>query len=173
MEILKKIKGIGGNKRSAAGAAFLGILGLLLLFLSSLFGGEKETEKPKEKSDSDITQNYCSENEERLEAFLENIEGAGEVKVYLTVGSGERYVYASEKKSSQSESKTESEEKFVIVGGSSNREPLVETVKAPEITGAVVICSGCGSPVVEERIYKATAAALDISTSDIYVTIMK
>jgi stage III sporulation protein AG len=49
----------------------------------------------------------------------------------------------------------------------------VETVKAPEITGAVVICSGCGSPVVEERIYKATAAALDISTSDIYVTIMK
>ncbi len=173
MGILEKLKGIAGNKRSAVSVVLLGIAGIFLLFLSSLFGDEKETEIPAEKSCYDITQSYCRENEERLEAFLENIEGAGEVKVYLTVGSGERYVYASEGKSLQSENKTEREEKFVIVGGSSDREPLVETVKSPEITGAVVICSGCGSPVVEERIYKAVSAALDIPTSDIFVTIME
>lgn len=173
MEILEKIKGLTENKKSAKGVVILGVAGIFLLFLSNLPNKEKATEKRTEKSDSNIVQSYCKESEERLEAFLENIEGAGEVKVYLTVGSGERYIYASEEKRSQSENRTEEEEKYVIVGGSSNREALVETVKTPEITGAVVVCTGCISAVVEERIYKATAAALDIPTSDIYVTIMK
>jgi stage III sporulation protein AG len=49
----------------------------------------------------------------------------------------------------------------------------VETVETPQITGAVIICKGCNSPVVEERMYRAAAAALNLPTADIYVTIMK
>lgn len=173
MELFEKIKGITGNKRSAAGIVLLGAAGILLLFVSSLTGDKKEAVPELEKACSDVAQEYRRESEERLEAFLENIEGAGEVEVYLTVGSGERYIYASEEKTSDSENRTEKEQKYVMIGGSSSREPLVETVRVPEITGAVVICTGCGSPVVEERMYKAAAAALDIPTSDIYVSIMK
>lgn len=173
MELFEKIKGITGNKRSAAGIVLLGAAGILLLFVSGLTGDKKEAVPELEKACSDVAQEYRRESEERLEAFLENIEGAGEVEVYLTVGSGERYIYASEEKTSDSENRTEKEQKYVMIGGSSSREPLVETVRVPEITGAVVICTGCGSPVVEERMYKAAAAALDIPTSDIYVSIMK
>ena len=60
-----------------------------------------------------------------------------------------------------------------MTGGGGQREPLIETVQAPAITGAVVACTGCGDPAVEERIYRAVSAALGIPTSRIYVTKMK
>lgn len=173
MGIAEKIRDIAGNKRSAAGIVLLGAAGIVLLFLSGLFEKDDKTVTAAEQPYTEVARSFCSESEERLEAFLENIEGAGEVEVYLTVGSGERYIYASEKKHSESENKRNSEEKYVLVGGSSSREPLVETVKTPEITGAVIICRGCGSPVVEERMYKAASAALGLPTADIYVTTMK
>ncbi len=173
MEIVEKLKEIAGNKRSAAGIVLLGAAGVFLLILSGFFDGGDEAEIVEVKPYTDVAQSFCRESEERLEAFLENIEGAGEVEVYLTVASGERYIYASEKKLTESENKHDSEEKFVLVGGSSSREPLVETVRTPEITGAVIICRGCGSPVVEERMYKAASAALGLPTADIYVTTMK
>jgi stage III sporulation protein AG len=150
----------------------LGAAGIVLLFLSGLSEKDDKTVTAAEQPYTEVARSFCSESEERLEAFLENIEGAGEVEVYLTVGSVERYIYASEKKLAESENKRDSEEKFVLVGGNS-REPLVETVETPQITGAVIICKGCNSPVVEERMYRAAAAALDLPTADIYVTIMK
>lgn len=173
MKIYEKLIG-SLRKKSSAAAVIFGIAGLILILLSSFVSDKKKSVHETEKPQTNAAQSsYRSETEERLEAFLENIEGAGEVKVYLTVGSGERYVYASEGKHSESENKKEEEEKYVIVGGGSDRQPLIETIKTPEITGAVVICKGCSSPVVEERIYKAVSAALDIPTSDIYVTTMK
>ncbi|MDE7105413.1 MAG: hypothetical protein K2O36_05985, partial [Ruminococcus sp.] len=119
------------------------------------------------------TNDYCRETEQKLEEFLKKIDGAGDVEVYLTIKSSERYVYAAEEKKVKSENKTEEEEKYVIIGGGSEREPLIETVEAPEVTGAVIVCTGGDSPVVEERIYKAVSSALGISTSKIYVTKMK
>lgn len=169
----EKIRNIVKNKKNAAAVTVLVTAGLLLLMLSFFSADKKETVKSREKPQTDAAQDYCSQTEERLKAFLEKIEGAGEVEVYLTIGSGERYVYVSEEKRSESENKTEEEEKYVLIGGSSSREPLIETIEVPKITGAVIICTGCKSPVVEERIYKAAAAALDIPTVDIYVTIMK
>ncbi|MBO5163062.1 MAG: hypothetical protein J6B75_01255 [Ruminococcus sp.] len=171
--LTEKIGNIMRNKKSAAAVAVLGTAGLLLIMLSSFSADKKEPVKSNEKPQTSAAQDYCSQTEERLEGFLEKIEGAGEVEVYLTVGSGERYVYVSEEKRSESENKTEEEEKYVLIGGSSSREPLIETVEVPKITGAVIVCTGCESPVVEERVYKAASAALGIPTADIYVTIMK
>lgn len=169
----EKIRNIIRNKKNAAAVAVLVTAGIILIMLSSFSADKKETKSSCEKPQTDFAQDYCSQTEERLRVFLEKIEGAGEVEVYLTIGSGERYVYVSEEKRSESENKTEEEEKYVLIGGSSSREPLIETVEVPKITGAVIVCTGCKSPVVEERIYKAAAAALDIPTADIYVTIMK
>lgn len=172
MGLYEKLCGLRGNKRSAAAVGILGTAGLLLIMVSSLAADKNEIPQTDDRQTTDIAQSYCMETEARLEAFLEKIEGAGDVKVYLTVGTGERYIYAAEEKRSESDNRIDKEEKYVIVGGSSSREPLIEAVETPEITGAVVICSGCGSPVVEERIYKAASAALGLPTSKIYVTEM-
>lgn len=148
-----------------------GAVGLLLIMISTVLPDKEHSVPPAEISETADNESYRTETESRLKEFLEKIDGAGDVEVYLTVGSSEKYVYASEGKKVKTDNKTEEENKYVIFG--SEKEPLIETVKTPEITGAVIACTGGGSPVVEERIYKAVSSALDIPTSKIYVTKMK
>lgn len=175
MKIAEKIGSMKKEKKTVTAVMILGIGGLLLIMLSSVLpekGRDKNSEPAavlhqNSETDSDA---YCRETEERLEKFLSSVEGAGDVKVYLTIGTDERYVYAKEGKQSRSENKIEEEEKYVIIGGGSEKNALIETIETPEITGAVIACTGCDSPTVRERIYKAVAAALGIPTGKIYVT---
>ena len=175
MKLLDKLSELLGSKNSAIAVTALGTAGLLLILISSFLTDKKqaspqETEEVMKLSASD---SYCHDTEKRLCNILKRIDGAGEVEVFLTIGTGERYVYVSEGRISSQDNKKEEEKKYVITGGSGQREPLIETVKAPAITGAVILCTGCGSSVVEERMYRAVSAALDIPTSKIYVTKMK
>ncbi len=166
MPLIDKLK---ENKTVLAAAA--GAVGLLLIMISTVLPDKEQSAPSAEISETADNESYRIETESRLKEFLEKIDGAGDVEVYLTVGSSEKYVYASEEKKVKTDNKTEEENKYVIFG--SEKEPLVETVETPEITGAVIACTGGGSSVVEERIYKAVSSALDIPTSKIYVTKMK
>ena len=173
MWIIDKIRAMDSRKRMTAAMTFCGSLGLLLILLSSVIPDKKS---PKPVTAEDVlgrSESYCEDTEKRLEDFLGSIDGAGEVRVYLTVGSDERYVYASEGRRTKSENKTEEERKYVMTGSGSEKSPLVETVKVPEVCGAVIACTGGGSPVVRERLYKAVSAALDIPSNKIYVTMLK
>lgn len=172
MKIADKIEGITRDKKLTA-VMILGCGGLLLILLSSLLpegSSKSETAQPAFESSSYSIEDYCGETERRLEGFLSSIDGAGRVRVYLTVGTQEQYVFAKEKKASRSENKNEEDESYVIIGKGNEKNALIETVKTPEITGAVVACSGCGDPVVTERIYKAVSAALGIPSAKIFVT---
>ena len=173
MKIISRLGELLGSKRSAVAVAALGTVGLLLILISTFLPDKKQSAGKTPEPAAQEQESYCRETEERLRGFLRRIEGAGEVEVYLTVGTGERYVYAAEGRRSSQDNRTEEEKKYVMTGGSGSREPLIETVEAPSVTGAVVACSGCGDPVVEERIYRAVSAALGIPTSKIYVTKMK
>ena len=165
MEITDRIKKFLREKSSLA-VTVLGIIGLLLILVSSMIP-EKSAKKEIKAESSAIAE---SENtEKRLENFLSEIDGVGKAKVYISFGRSERYVYASEEKKSRSENKSEEEDKIVIVGGS-DRNALIETVEPPEISGAVVVCTGGASAEVTERVYKAVSAALGIPVSKIYVT---
>ena len=173
MEIYEKLKNIVKEKKTTA-VVILGLAGLVLIMISSFDTGKNtaDSKDTKPVSEEITAESYCRETEKRLEDFLENIDGAGDVKVYLSVGTGEKYVYAVEKNSKSSENQKEEDIKYVIVGGC-EKSALVETVRTPEITGAVIACTGCGSPAVQERIYKAVSSALGLPTSKIFVTQMK
>ncbi len=175
MDYAEKVRNIIKGKNSSLLVVILGSVGLLLILISSFMPESNEKNEIETISDeSEMTcANYCADTEKRLEEFLENIEGAGDVKVYLSVGSGEKYVYASEGKKSISESRKEEEQKYVIVSGNGEKKALIETIETPEITGVVIACTGCGSPVVQERIYNSVSSALGLPTSKIYVTQMK
>ena len=171
MEVTERIRELLKNRKWAVFMTVCGVTGLLLIMISSLLPDRKSApavNKEQLKSVFDSSA-YCKDTEERLAALLSEIEGAGEVKVYLTVGSEQRYVYATEGRHSRSDNKTEEEEKYVIVGGGSEKNALIETVQAPEITGAVIVCGGGGDAAVREQIYKAASAALGIPTARIYV----
>lgn len=171
MEVIKEAKELLKNRKWAVFMTVCGSAGLLLIMISSLLPDNKAApDIIKEQRQSVCgSEAYCKDTERRLEAFLSEIDGAGEVKVYLTVGSEQRYVYATEGRHSRSDNKTEEEEKYVIVGGGSEKNALVETIEAPEITGAVIVCGGGGDAAVRENIYKAASAALGIPTAKIYV----
>lgn len=173
MKIAEKIGSMKKDKKTVTAVMILGMGGLLLIMLSSLLPGKKQsggTQEYVSSSGFSDSADYCHETERKLESFLETIDGAGKVRVYLTVGTDQRYVYAREEKLSRSENKTEEEEKYVMIGGGNEKSALIETVEVPEITGAVIACTGCDSPVVTERIYKAVSAALGIPSGKIFVT---
>lgn len=176
MEIFDKLKEMKNNKKTVTAVTMLGAAGLLLIMLSSILpDDEKKKEDAEIRPEAEMlcAESYCHETEQRLEEFLKNIEGVGEVQVYLTVSGEEEYVYATEKKSSTSENKKEEEKSYVMIGGGNEKTALVETVKAPEICGAVIACTGCDSPVIQEKVYKAVSTALGIPTGKIYVTKLK
>ena len=174
MQIAEKLRNIRNSGDMTKIITVCGCIGLALIMLSS-FLPDKKTESPPAKKTVSVSDAswFCDETEKRLEEFLSKIEGAGEVQVCITVGTGERCVYASEDRRSKSENRTEEERKYVTVGGNGEKTALIETVETPEITGIVVACTGCSSPVVQERIYNSVSAALGIPTGKIYVTIMK
>ena len=175
MGILERFSGMKPDKRLTAVITALGIGGLLLILISALLPDGNGQAAPETSSAVQTigAEEYCRETEERLAGFIRGIDGAGNVRVYLTVGTEQRYVYATEERLSRSDTKTEEEEKYVIVGNGSDKSALIETVEAPAVVGAVVACTGGDCPAVQERIYRAVSAALGIPTADIYVTKLK
>ncbi|MDE5862683.1 MAG: hypothetical protein K2K16_06880 [Ruminococcus sp.] len=175
MEVAEKFRDLPKDKKLLAVVMFLGIAGLIFIMLSAVIPDGKNTETVgySEENGVNSTENFRIDTEKRLEEFLKNIDGAGDVKVCITVATDQRYVYATEGKRNQSGNTTEEEKKYVIIGNGSEKTALVETVQPPAITGAVVACSGYDSPAVQEQIYKATSAVLGISTGKIYVTKLK
>lgn len=172
MKITEKFDNLKDDKKMMTAVIVLGAAGLLLILISSLLPEKKDGVKEVTANKVSVVseaEDYCSETEKKLEKFLGNISGTENVRVYLTVGSGERYVYASEGKKSKSENKTEEEKKYVIIGSGSEKNALIETVRTPVIEGAVVIFSGSGDAAVKEKLYHAVSAALGIPTSKIYV----
>ncbi len=170
MEVPETFKNMKKDKRMMTAVVVLGALGILLILLPSLLsGGSRGSSADTPELSTISAEEYCADTQQRLEGFLRHIDGAGEVRVFLKVRSEQRYVYATEGKQSRSENKTEEEEKYVLIGGSSGRSALIETIEAPEIEGAVILCAGGDIPAVQERIYRAVSAALGIPTAKIYV----
>ncbi|MDE6427096.1 MAG: hypothetical protein K2K89_13325 [Ruminococcus sp.] len=175
MEVAEKFRDLPKDKKLLAVVMFLGIAGLIFIMLSAIIPDGKDTEMTEYSSEHGVysAESFRIDTEKRLEEFLSSIEGAGDVKVCITVATDQRYIYATEGRRNQSGNTTEEEKKYVIIGNGSEKTALVETVQPPAITGAVVACSGYESPAVQEQIYKATSAALGISTGQIYVTKLK
>ena len=172
MEIAEKVRELIKNRRWALFMTVCGCAGLLLIMISSIVPDNKQSEKETsvQKSCGADSEEYCRMTEKKLEGFLSDISGAGNVRVYLTVGCDERYIYATEERKSRGSDRSEEEDKYVIIGGGSEKNALIETIEAPAVTGAVIACEGGNDPRVCEHIYKAVSAALNIPTSKIFVT---
>ena len=165
-EILKKVN-IDRQKLMI----ILGITALALILLSAIIPKNSQ-DPPAPEQEEFSTEDFCARTEQRLEEFLEDIDGVGRVKVLVSVSGSQQYIYASEGRQSRSENKSEEETKYVMIGNGNDKSALVETVRTPEITGVVIACTG-DSPQVREQVYRTAAAALDLPTAKIYVTKMK
>ena len=159
-----------------------GIIGILLLFLSSFIGGESAPDKIKTTS-SDSTEMYVENLENQLSDIISDLLGDKNVSVMITLKNGIQYIYADETKTDtgltedksgsnllKKEQNDTNEQKYIIVKDSNgNEQPLLITEVMPQVKGVVVICSGGDDKNVQQTVQNAVVTVLDISENKVCV----
>jgi len=154
----------------------LGVLGIVLIFLSEIIPESENKELNEAKSNIYLSYDREEQLEKRLEEMISKIHGAGKVSVMLTLDSSKEFFYASEITNESRETDTEksngTEKNFVIVDGENGEEPLIIKVDEAKIRGVLIVCEGGDNSVVVEKIIDAVCAVLGISSNRVSVSKM-
>lgn len=145
----------------------LGFSGMLLLLLS----GSQKTQADKKESPDEISA-VESEIEEKLLALIKTVEGAGRVKVLVTVDSLEERTVAVNTQSENGENKSEYKSEYVIVENSGDSDGLLLKITAPVIRGVGITCEGADTASVKQEIIRLASAALGVPVNRIWVSDM-
>ena len=112
--------------------------------------------------------------EQRLEAILSQIEGAGEVRVLLTQKTGERYTYQTNDDTTEDSGGSASRQDTVIITDSNRgQQGLICQVDPPLYLGAVIVCQGGDSASVRLAIVEAVTNVTGLGADKISVLKMK
>ena len=123
-------------------------------------------------------QRYREQTEAQLASILSGVEGAGRVRVMLTLRSGPAVRYQTDAKTETitdgEKNSSASEYKTVILsrGGSYNEAAVVKT-DYPVFQGALILCEGGDNAAVRLALSTAVAALLGLGTDQITVVKMK
>ena len=149
-------------------ALMLGV-GVFLLLLPT--GGSGA---PQPQSTADTTAREEFSMEEQLEQILCQIQGAGKVRVMLSVRTGAETLYQTDGDVSYSDSGSSEQTKLVTVtDGQRNETGLVRQVNPPSYLGAVVVCQGGDDPRVQLDIVNAVSRITGLGADRISVLKMK
>lgn len=162
----------------------IGVVGILLIFLSQFLGNGDSGKKQQSNSEKTFSaEEYAARLEERLGTLIAQIDGAGKAEVMITLkNSGEiRYLKEISTESDNSQSMEENgktsasyhlnrSEEYLVLDGADGRQVLEETRLEPEIQGIVVICEGGGSPITQEKILDAVSKLFGISSARVHVS---
>ncbi len=150
------------------------LLGIALLLLPS---GKKAEPKEESKQESSLSDEaYAAQMESRLQEMLAQIQGAGQVRVMLTLQRGSRAEYQTDLQlSSNEENQQRSEERKTVIlsEGSAYDKPAVSAVEYPEFLGALIVCQGAQQAGVKLSIVQAVSALTGLSSDQITVVKMK
>lgn len=170
----------GDNKISVL--FLVGLAGILLIFVSSLFPSKPVNKKAQELTSTQTEQQYIENLEIRLTEMLKNISGVGDAKVMITLESTANVIYAQNEQSDNqtqgaqgqdnASNKNSYNSQHVIIEESGDKKPLIETNIMPEIKGVAVVCSGGGDIMVIKNITDLVSALLALPTNRICVTKM-
>lgn len=171
MNALKEyIKGIKFDKKTLY-VLFAGVIGIVLIFFSEVDLNKKEE---KEIVNEITDDEYCSQLENKIESFIENIDGAGKTEVIITLSETTEYIYAKDgkevKKSNEKNDDNTLENNYVIIKNNNNNSGLLIKTIEPKIRGVAVSCEGGDKTEVQQAIYSAVGALLNINTSRISIS---
>lgn len=174
-ELIKSLKKIKQNKKSLS-LLCMGVVALALLIMGELPAFFEE-EAVSVTDTSQYSARYIEATQKELQKMLEKIDGAGQVRVMLTLESCYENIYAkaydNEKKISESSTDESIAEEYVIVkNGSSNEECLIVKVYEPVVKGVAVVCEGGDDMQVKKAITETVCALFDVSSAKVSVTKM-
>ena len=169
----EKIENLFKNKKFDHIIFILGIAGVALIFLSTLFP------KNDTKKDTEIKENHFSAEEYRtaiegqIKGIVAGIAGDSSAVVTVTLETGMNYIYADEtKQNTEKESDRQSEETeqtYITVTQADGAEtPLILTEHMPKIRGVAIVCR-INSEQTAEEIKNAVMAAFDLTSKRVYI----
>ena len=100
--------------------------------------------------------------EQRLEALLAQIEGAGAVRVLLTEDTGRETLW-------QTDIDSDREDTVIVEDSDRNETGLVRRTRSPSYRGAVILCQGADVPSVKLAIVEAVRCVTGLGADRISV----
>ncbi|MBE6943554.1 MAG: hypothetical protein E7453_04745 [Ruminococcaceae bacterium] len=112
--------------------------------------------------------------EERLCDILQQIRGAGLVRVMLTVANGEETIYQFDQNLSIDGSSSSTQKDTVTVTDKDRGQSgLITQVNPPKYQGALVVCQGAENAAVRLAISEAVSSLTGLGTDKITIVRMK
>ena len=112
--------------------------------------------------------------EEKLEALLGRIEGAGQVSVLLTEKEGSQTLYQTDSQTDADESGSRRTDDTVLIEDENRTESgLVRQTLGPVYRGAVILCQGADDPTVKLAVVEAVRCVTGLGADQISVQKMK
>lgn len=149
---------------------------VLLVLLIGLAFMLIPSEPRNSKSESTITADQIQTEslENQLKDLLAQIEGAGHVDVLLSSGEGEETIYQTNTDISQNgDDKTEHRSTVTVTDTARAQTGLVKQVNPPKYLGAIIVCEGADSPMVQLSIKEAVSKVTGLGSDRISVLKMK
>ena len=162
----------------------LGLLGMALIAVSQFLPERKP--RPDAATAVFTSADHVAALEERLTGLIGEMEGAGRVRVMITLENAGETIYAQEETRNVDKQEEEIpaeaatavttvkkeniEQRYILVEGENGRrEALVKTQNEPRVQGVVVLCDGAGDPFVEQSITHVVTTALNVPTTRVAV----
>lgn len=148
---------------------------VLVLLIGLIFLLIPETKDQKnEIQTSIVTEEKEVSFEEKLAEILNQIDGAGKVKVMLTISEGEEIIFQTDESlSTNSDTSSKNIDTITVTDANKNQNGLVRQTNPPVYRGAIIVCQGADNPVVKLAITEAVARLTGIGTNCISVLKMK
>ncbi|WP_322173335.1 hypothetical protein [Acutalibacter caecimuris] len=151
----------------------LGLGGIVLIYLSSLFTSGHPTEEP-DRLDNTVQEASTAATQQQLEEDLQRVVKAvtGEPSpvVMVTLENSGRTFYAEDKKSNRQESGREEESTYVILEDKEGaQQGLSLNREQPKVKGVVIVSKAATNPVVREKLVNAARTALGVSSTRVCV----
>lgn len=158
---------LGGDKRLLNWIVLAGIAGMVLIALSEWLPdppAEAVTEQAEPAAST--VSDYEADLEQRLEALICQVDGAGEARVMVTLSTSEYIVYATD---SETHADGSSRQEHLLLDEAAAEPALVETTRTPEIQGVAVLCVGAESPDVQAKVTQIVQVLTGIGANRITV----
>ena len=138
--------------------------GLALMIIPQ--GGD-ESEATAEKTTLSATE-YCLLLEQKAEELIKTLPDVDECRVFITLESGFKYVYATDQRFRRENDLQEVEKNLILAEGKEGESPITLEESMPRVAGVAVVCDGA-SYESQYRIISLMCALFDIQSNRICV----
>lgn len=147
-------------------AALVLCVGILLMCIPA-------KSKQSVKQETEPMEQTVSVSQE-LADILSSIAGAGNVRVLLTLASGEETIYQTDHSISDTDTgNTTQVDTVTVTDAQRNQTGLIRQINPPIYQGAIIVCQGADRPAVQLAIVNAVSRVTGLSSDHISVLKMK